>query len=476
MCRDRIRSIEDSNDRQESGINAASQDLQQIRVLTANLKQASEQNRDTLNKIKDSNDQQDADAQEMHKKIKDMDERIEKSQEQLSESLGQLNKHIKEQRENATDTADVQQWMNLQVEVGEEREELNELKSSQEELQSGLADSQKLLEGMSKFTEDKRFQRIGGRLEGVRDILGPLGGIFGSGKSKSKPEPTPVRQDGPSRKIPNTERRVYNSALPNSNQLPPRTNERSWSTCSAPVSRGKEPPEWGRRTIVIHPPPHLNNVTPAFHTTAPQNPYHAQEMIELPPPLPARPSGPPTVDSWLNALPAASPLKKSTARPTAMRSFSMALTPPPLPPRRTSDALTVLSSVASIHSALPSSRSSTVSSPSPSPSPISPVDSAKVFSVAELVALIPRDQRPIDGVCCGIDFSQLLLAESLSVSGSCANSMRAAPFSSAVSKKPVPGPKPRAVSWKTSSPILDSRDGVCSIRQRALELESTLRF
>ncbi|KAE9964418.1 hypothetical protein EG328_010483 [Venturia inaequalis] len=397
--RDRIRSLEGSNGRQESGIAAASQDLQQIRVLTANLKQASEQNRDTLNKIKDSTDQQVANTEEICTKIEAMDKTIAQSQKELSESLGQLNKHIKEQREMAVvnKAADVQQWTNLQIEVGEEREELDSLKSSQEQLQSGLNESRKVLEGVSIITENQKLKRISGRLGGVCQILNPLGGIFGGGKPKAKPEPTPVRQDGPLNRNPNTERRVYNTTLSSSNQLPPRRNERTWSTSSAPVSRGKEPPEWGRRTIVIHPPPTMNTAQPTFQMGPVhhfqnlnqgqemmeylrhfQNLSQGQEMVELPPPLPTRPSGAPTVDSWLNTLPAASPLTKSISRSTAMQSLLVtSTTPPPLPPRRTSDASTVLSSATSIRSALTSSRSSTVSSPSPSPSPATAAEPAK---------------------------------------------------------------------------------------------------
>ncbi|TLD35914.1 Transcription-associated protein 1 [Venturia nashicola] len=142
-----IRSLEDFNDGQESGVTAASKDVQQIRILTAHLRRASGQNRDTLNKIKDSNDQQDVNAKELHDKIEDMDKRIEESQKELSESLGQLNKRIKEQRDLASDETDVQQWMNLQVEV-EEEDELGNLKSSQEQVQKSLRDSQQVLEGL----------------------------------------------------------------------------------------------------------------------------------------------------------------------------------------------------------------------------------------------------------------------------------------------------------------------------------------
>lgn len=498
-CRDRIRSLEDSNDRQESGIAAASQDLQQIRVLTANLKQASEQNRDMLKKIKDSTDQQDANNLEIHKKIDDSDKRIEQNQKELSESVAQLNKHIKEQREMAVanKAADVQQWTNLQLEVGEEREELDSLKSSQEQLQSGLDDSRKVLEGVSIMTENQTLKRLSERLGGTVKVLG-VKGMFGSGKPKAKTEPTPVRQDGPPNRNPNTERRVYNTALPSSNQLPPRRNERTWSTCSAPVSRGKEPPEWGRRTIVIHPPPTMNTAQPTFqmgpvnhfqnHNQGQemmeylrhfQNLNQGQEMVELPPPLPTRPSGAPTVDSWLNTLPAASPLTKSMSRSTAMQSLLVtSTTPPPLPPRRTSDASTVLSSATSIRSALTSSRSSTVSSPSPSPSPAAATEPAKVFSVADLVAMIPKDRRPTGGTCCGLDFSQLLLAESLAASISSPNSTRLSVSSSSL-KKPIPGPKPRSISPMNSSTARnDGESGarVSSVRQRAIDLESTLRF
>lgn len=107
----------------------------------------------------------------------------------------------------ASEAADVEQWEDLQLAAGQEGKELGELKSSQEQVQNGLRESQKLLEGIGKFTEDGRFNRTGGRLEGMREMMGPLGGIFGSSKSKAETDSTPARQGGPSNRIPNMERR-----------------------------------------------------------------------------------------------------------------------------------------------------------------------------------------------------------------------------------------------------------------------------
>lgn len=84
--------------------------------------------------------------------------------------------------------------------------------------------------------------------------------------------------------------------------------------------------------------------------------------------------------------------------------------------------------------------------------------------------MIPRDQRPTDGLCCGIDFSQLSLAESLPVSVSSANSTGVS-VSSASARKPIPGPKSR-----NSFTVLDGGDSFNSVRQRAMELERALRF
>lgn len=399
-----------------------------------------------------------------------MEKNISTSQQELVVSLTQLTRHIEAQSRAASEE-EVGQWEGLRDEVDEETEALEELKTSQEEMTKNLNDTRGLLKDVGELTGNRHMQQAASKLGNVGGLFSRVTGRFG-GSNKSQ-EQSGSRKS-PAVFTPNQPTRTSARSplpLPDPSMAPPQRSPNAWTPGREIPSgtRGRSPPEWGQRTIMILPPP--NSV--AVHTSPIRNvditrqQKNVTEENTQPPKLPARCVSTPVIPSSSSAVPT---WLESIEQPQ-LAHRSAKLVPPKLPPRphTTIPQLPIMTTPTN-----PSSRTTS--------SGVAPT------SIEEILALIPEDRRPTLDTCHSIDISRLSITKhsqssnassgNLSPTSSPRQSFSSVSSGSSKGAKPVPGPKPKYAAHREpgSGEAVTVPIGVSRVRQRAMELETTLRF
>jgi hypothetical protein len=377
-----------------------------------------------------SNNQQGDDIQNLHSKIEHMDQEIKKSQQDLAESLKTINTHIEEQRLTATRDEAVQ-WNNLQEEVAEEIVAVDRLKEVQDQMQGSLTKISNLSTDVGGLTGNRQFQELGSKVGYFGRLSSTICSMLPKESTKGR-STTPQYTQNPDAQP----RRQRLKPVPPMPAIPP--PQRVRSSQQQMGNDGSTPSPWGDRQPKTFAPGttsvNRNSTSPTWGRSVAINTRSSreEESEEARPVLPPRPlsSSPSSVHG----------LTKSS--------------PPPLPPRKLTEATLDMLTVSGAVSPVSPVRTTSPESP---PRHASDKSSSNACSNCSNHAVPPQDRR-----------------SSLAVSQS--------------GSKPIVrprGPKPVLGTYRnsavkgaqgTSEASETDNSGISTVRQRAMFLESQLKL
>ncbi|KAF2434098.1 hypothetical protein EJ08DRAFT_23447 [Tothia fuscella] len=222
--------------------------------------------------------------------VQNMEKQIKESQETVAESLKQLSQNIEKQRNDA-DQSEIEKWDILQEEVTEEQKEIDELKATQEQVSATIDNIKDILNDAGRLTNNRQMQHVGSKLGHANGLIKTFIKMFHKDDTSNAPQ---------------------------SQQRQPTIQPiRKPSTPCPPIPSSPPP----RRLSPS--PPNSSSIhrSPTFHMTARQ-PILASRQT---PAIEQQEEGPPTLPPRASVI---LPLVNSLTKRT----------PPPLPPRKLTEA------------------------------------------------------------------------------------------------------------------------------------------